>query len=128
MGKLKTFEIVFENNKIVYYPGQEVRGKCVLELKGELKLTEIKMFMRGVAKVHWTESRSTGNRLGAYTEHYNAEIEYFFKKQILCESGQCSLYAELFLLLPFICQQTQRLVHKVSHNSSCLFRAFNKTE
>ncbi|CAG2167073.1 unnamed protein product, partial [Oppiella nova] len=32
----------------------------------------------------WTESRSTGNRLGAYTEHYNSEIEYFFKKQVLC--------------------------------------------
>lgn len=45
--------------------------------------------MRGVAKVHWTESRSTGNRLGAYTEHYNAEIEYFVKRQILfgSESG-----------------------------------------
>lgn len=89
MGKLKAFEIVFANNKSVYFPGDGVTGKCILDLKGELKLKEIKMFMRGVAKVHWTESRSTGNRLGAYTEHYNAEIEYFFKKQVLCGSGNC---------------------------------------
>ncbi|KAI1296545.1 Arrestin domain-containing protein 3 [Halotydeus destructor] len=86
MGRLKSFEIVLNNNKNVYYPNDEVRGKCVLELRGELKLNEIRIFMRGLAKVHWSESKSTGNRLGAYTEHYNAEIEYFFKKQVLCGS------------------------------------------
>ena len=43
--------------------------------------------MRGVAKVHWTESRSTGTRLGSYTEHYNAEVEYFFKRQVLVGGG-----------------------------------------
>jgi len=39
-------------------------------------------------KVHWTESRSTGTRLGAYTEHYNAEVEYFFKRQVLFGGGK----------------------------------------
>ena len=38
-------------------------------------------------QVHWTESRSTGTRLGAYTEHYNAEVEYFFKRQVLFGGG-----------------------------------------
>lgn len=93
MGKLKSFEIVLDSNQNVYYPGQDVSGKCVIELRSELKLKSVKIYMRGVAKVHWTESRSTGNRLGAYTEHYNAEIEYFFKKQVLCGPGiQRSLY------------------------------------
>jgi len=40
-------------------------------------------------EVHWTESRSTGTRLGAYTEHYNAEVEYFFKRQVLFGGGRC---------------------------------------
>jgi len=40
-----------------------------------------------VDQVHWTESRSTGTRLGAYTEHYNAEVEYFFKRQVLFGGG-----------------------------------------
>ncbi|XP_022252035.1 arrestin domain-containing protein 3-like [Limulus polyphemus] len=90
MGKLKAFEIVFDGNKTVFYPGQQVSGKCVVDLRGDMKMKSLCVFMRGVAKVHWTESRSTGNRLGAYTEHYNAEIEYFFMKQVLFggESGE----------------------------------------
>lgn len=92
MGKLKLFEIVFDANQSVFYPGQNVKGKCVIELRSELKMKSIKIYMLGVAKVHWTESRSTGNRLGAYTEHYNAEIEYFFKKQVLCGAGNFLFY------------------------------------
>ena len=58
----------------------------------------LRKFMRGVAKVHWTESRSTGTRLGAYTEHYNAEVEYFFKRQVLF--GRGSSFAEICFLPP----------------------------
>lgn len=89
MGKLKTFDIALDGYRSVYHPGQAVRGKCVLELKGDMRLKAVRVFMRGLAKVHWTESRSTGNRLGAYTEHYNAELEYFFQGQTLfgSESG-----------------------------------------
>lgn len=83
MGKLKAFDIVLDGYRSVYHPGQAVRGKCVLELKGDMRLKAVRVFMRGLAKVHWTESRSTGNRLGAYTEHYNAEMEYFFQGQTL---------------------------------------------
>ncbi|XP_075750221.1 arrestin domain-containing protein 3 isoform X1 [Rhipicephalus microplus] len=90
MGKLKAFDIVLDGYRSVYHPGQAVRGKCVLELKGDMRLKAVRVFMRGLAKVHWTESRSTGNRLGAYTEHYNAEMEYFFQGQTLfgSESGE----------------------------------------
>ncbi|XP_042144827.1 arrestin domain-containing protein 3 [Ixodes scapularis] len=89
MGKLKAFDITLDGCRSVYHPGQAVRGKCVLDLKGDMRLKALRVFMRGLAKVHWTESRSTGSRLGAYTEHYNAEIEYFFQGQTLfgSESG-----------------------------------------
>lgn len=88
MGKLKTFDIALDGYRSVYHPGQAVRGKCVLELKGDMRLKAVRVFMRGLAKVHWTESRSTGNRLGAYTEHYNAELEYFFQGQTLFGSDR----------------------------------------
>lgn len=92
MGKVKCFDIVFSENKTVYHPGEQVTGQCILELRGDMKMRALRMFMRGVAKVHWTESRSTGTRLGAYTEHYNAEVEYFFKRQLLFGGGQfCAL-------------------------------------
>ncbi|KAK2151123.1 hypothetical protein LSH36_375g06020 [Paralvinella palmiformis] len=87
MGKLKCFEIVFSENKTVYHPGEQVTGQCIVELKGDMKMRALRVFMRGVAKVHWTESRSTGTRLGSYTEHYNAEVEYFFKRQVLFGGG-----------------------------------------
>lgn len=95
MGKLRVFEIVFDNGKSVYNPSELVSGKCIVDLRGDMKMKTLRILMRGVAKVHWTESRSTGNRLGAYTEHYNAEIEYFLKRQVLFGSGKflfCSCY------------------------------------
>ncbi|KAK6178697.1 hypothetical protein SNE40_011221 [Patella caerulea] len=83
MGKLKCFEIILHDNKSVFHPGERVDGQVIVELKGDMKMRSLRIFMRGVAKVHWTESRSTGSRLGSYTEHYNAEVEYFFKRQVL---------------------------------------------
>ncbi|XP_041371561.1 arrestin domain-containing protein 3-like [Gigantopelta aegis] len=83
MGKLKCFEVVLNESKSVFHPGERVNGQVVVELKGDIKMRSLRIFMRGVAKVHWTESRSTGSRLGSYTEHYNAEVEYFFKRQVL---------------------------------------------
>ena len=87
MGKLKCFEIVFTENKSVYHPGERVAGQCLVELKGDMRMRALRVCIRGVAKVHWTESRSTGTRLGSYTEHYNAEVEYFFKRQVLFGGG-----------------------------------------
>ncbi|KAK3098842.1 hypothetical protein FSP39_023602 [Pinctada imbricata] len=89
MGKLKCFEIILTDNKSVFHPGEKVCGKVVVELKGDMKMRSLRVFMRGVAKVHWTESRSTGSRLGSYTEHYNAEVEYFFKRQVLFGGEVC---------------------------------------
>jgi len=58
-------------------------------------------------EVHWTESRSTGTRLGAYTEHYNAEVEYFFKRQVLFGGGQlchsCHCVEDLRLKMSDFC-------------------------
>lgn len=95
MGKLRVFEIVFDNSKSVYYPSDFVNGKCVVDLRGEMRMKSIRMLMRGVAKVHWSEPRSTGNRLGAYTEHYNAEIEYFLKRQVLFGSESSGMSWEV---------------------------------
>ena len=98
MGKLKGFEIVLNENKAVFHPGGKIVGKVIVELKGDMKMRSLRIFMRGVAKVHWTESRSTGSRLGSYTEHFNAEVEYFFKRQVLFGGGEIyfslSLYSQ----------------------------------
>ena len=99
MGKLKCFEIIFSDNKTVYHPGDRVTGVCVVELKGEMKMRALRIFNRGVAKVHWTECRSTGTRLGSYTEHYNAEVEYFFRRQLLFGGGELTCLVPTFLTM-----------------------------
>jgi hypothetical protein len=83
MGKLKNIEIFFDNNKIVYYPGDNLTGNIVVETRGEMKINALKVYIRGVAKVHWTETKTAGYRLGNYTEHYRSEIEYVCLKQTL---------------------------------------------
>ena len=102
MGKLKCFEIVFSENKTVYHPGERVTGLRVVELKGDMRMRALRVFVRGIAKVHWTESRSTGTRLGSYTEHYNAEVEYFFDRQVLFGGGK---YVVSILTFCFTCQR-----------------------
>jgi len=52
MGKVRYFAIVFNNDKTVYHPGEQVTGQCLLELKSEMKMRALHMFMRGVAKVN----------------------------------------------------------------------------
>lgn len=83
MGKLKNIEIYFDNNKNVYYPGDSLSGNVVLESRGMIKINALKVFIRGIAKVHWTETKTAGYRMGNYTEHYRSEIEYICLKQTL---------------------------------------------
>lgn len=83
MGKLKNIEIYFDNNKNVYYPGDSISGNIMVESRGEIKINALKVFIRGIAKVHWTETKTAGYRLGNYTEHYRSEIEYICLKQTL---------------------------------------------
>jgi hypothetical protein len=70
MGKLKQIEIYFADNKNVYHPGDDVNGNIVIETRGQIKINSLKVFIKGIAKVHWTETKTTGYRLGNYTEHY----------------------------------------------------------
>lgn len=89
MGKLKNIEIIFENNKNVFHPGDPVCGNVVIESKGEVKINALKIFMRGVAKVHWTETKTVGYKIGNYTEHYRSEIEYIsFKRTLIGRKGR----------------------------------------
>lgn len=79
MGKLKCFEILWMENKFVFYLGERVLGFVVLDLKRDVKLRFLRIFLRGVVKVYWIEFRNMGIRLGFYIEYYNVEVEYFFK-------------------------------------------------
>jgi hypothetical protein len=88
MGKLKNVEIYFEQNRSVYYPGDTLGGCVMIESRGEISINSLKVYIRGIAKVHWTETKTGGYRLGNYTEHYRSEVEYLCLKQTLVGSGK----------------------------------------
>ena len=87
MEKLKCFEILFSETEKVYYPGDRVTGVCVVELKGDMQMRALRIFNRGIAKVHWTEETSSGSD-STTTENYNAEVNYFFMQQLLFGGGK----------------------------------------
>ncbi|KAI8478878.1 Arrestin domain-containing protein 3 [Branchiostoma belcheri] len=87
MGRLKLFEIALDGDKAVYEPTEVVSGHVVLELRGEMRLRSLKVDIRGLAKVHWTESRGMGTETGSYTQHFTDELEYFHMEETLLGNG-----------------------------------------
>lgn len=80
MSQLKAFEFFFEKNKTVYLAGDVVKGKCILQLCGPMKMKNIKLSMRGVAKVKWIEERTSYNNV-LDTNTYTSEHVYFVTEQ-----------------------------------------------
>ncbi|XP_062579348.1 arrestin domain-containing protein 3-like [Saccostrea cucullata] len=79
MGKLKAFFIELENSDGVFSPGQTINGKLVIELNEEMKMREIRWTIKGLAYVHWSESKTTGTGGNSRTEtvYYTATENYF---------------------------------------------------
>ena len=75
MGKVKSFILLLDNNKNVYYPGENVKGTCVLVVKDNVKISSVLIELVGIGKVFWTETRA-GTKLGLVTENFRSEVEY----------------------------------------------------
>ena len=86
MGKLKAFRIVLTNDEPAFYPGEVIHGQCEVEVSdGEISLKFLAVTLRGFSKVHWTESRNVGARLGPYTQHFMSGSEYLREKKMLSQ-------------------------------------------
>ena len=61
-------------------------GQCEVEVSdGEISLKFLAVTLRGFSKVHWTESRNVGARLGPYTQHFMSGSEYLREKKMLSQ-------------------------------------------
>ena len=81
MGQLKKFEIILNSNQNVFHPGQYVEGKCIIETNSEITCKFLKINIKGISNVGWTESSNNE------TNHYTDEVHYFNYKQILQEKS-----------------------------------------
>ncbi|GAV07221.1 hypothetical protein RvY_17089 [Ramazzottius varieornatus] len=90
MGRVKNLEIVLSGNRSVFQGGETVRGKLIIEVEKAFKVRWVRLTLHGMARVHWTDSRNTGARLGGYgmlyRENLSAEVEYVNKKIVLLGS------------------------------------------
>ena len=84
MGHIRIFEILLADGKIVYFPGDVVRGTCILDLSKDINLNFLRITMKGRANVHWTESDSDES-----TTPYSSRIDYFNYTQTLFGNGEC---------------------------------------
>lgn len=96
MGKLKAFRITLLSEEPAYYPGEPVNGKCEVEVsEGEFSFRSLTVSLRGFSRVHWTESRNVGARLGPYTQHFMSDSEYLRERKILTQARMGALLKHL---------------------------------
>ncbi|XP_030073918.1 arrestin domain-containing protein 2 isoform X1 [Microcaecilia unicolor] len=69
----------------VFGGGDMVIGKVVLELMAETRVESVKLHAEGLARVHWTESRSAGSST-AYTQNYSDVVQYLNHRETLLQT------------------------------------------
>ena len=53
MGKISSFNIIFDKNIPIYYSGEKLSGKVNIEVAERLKINEINLEIVGASRVHW---------------------------------------------------------------------------
>ncbi|XP_047138082.1 arrestin domain-containing protein 3 [Hydra vulgaris] len=75
MGKLTEFAILFDHNREVFYPGQNVSGCVVMTLSSPMEMRGIKLLAQGKGECHWSETTGTGDN--RHTHHYHGSEKLF---------------------------------------------------
>lgn len=71
MVKLDRFEIILSNPEEVYFAGQEITGKVIIETSEDKKVNEILLELKGRARTYWTK-HSGKSRI-----HCSESVPYF---------------------------------------------------
>ena len=74
MGGLKDFLIQFDKPVRVYFPGEVVTGKLLINLTEQKSFKKIKVELVGKGEVLWTETRTVNNQ--TQTDHFTSHEEY----------------------------------------------------
>lgn len=71
--KIKTFELVFSEPGKVYFSGEKVAGRVLVEVTDVTRVTAMKVLACGVAKVNWAKG----------PHHCKQEMEYLRYEDVL---------------------------------------------
>lgn len=94
MGKLEYFIIILQKQNAIFTPGEAVRGILKFKTTERFKINFISLLVEGDAKVHWSETRSTGK--SSHQVVYS-EREQYLETETLLLSKQADgdLYLEV---------------------------------
>ncbi|KAH3836787.1 arrestin domain-containing protein 3-like [Dreissena polymorpha] len=71
----RNLQILIDNQKTVYFPGDTITGRVQFDVDEPLKVRSIVLKFVGWANVHWTEQRSSGK--SSHTVHFRSHEDYF---------------------------------------------------
>ena len=86
---LTNFDIQFEKPLKVFFSGEELRGRVIIDLSSQKNFKHIMLEIVGRGEVHWTETRTvTRTRDGkteteTVTDHYGSSEKYFHQEFII---------------------------------------------
>lgn len=86
MGFIRIFEILLADGKTVYFPGDVVRGTCVVDISKEIKLKFLRLTCHGGARIHFEGTDSDGNQICE-----TSTFDYFTYPQTLFGNGESHL-------------------------------------
>ncbi|GCB70950.1 hypothetical protein scyTo_0008730 [Scyliorhinus torazame] len=87
VGKIRGFDLVPDRvEDSVYTRGQVVAGRVLLDLRAAVRVRSLHISAKGMAAVHWLESRSIGMNT-VYSDY--SSYETYFKKRQHVIRGQC---------------------------------------
>ncbi|VDO90973.1 unnamed protein product [Heligmosomoides polygyrus] len=73
MGKLDRFDIILNNPEDVYFAGQEISGKVIIEISEPKKVNEILLELKGRARTYWTKHSGKSRKHVSHSEPYFLE-------------------------------------------------------
>uniref|UniRef100_UPI00398E95AD arrestin domain-containing protein 2 isoform X2 n=1 Tax=Pristiophorus japonicus TaxID=55135 RepID=UPI00398E95AD len=80
VGKIRGFSLEADRaDDAVYSRGQSVCGRVVVELRAAVRVRSLAVYAKGMASVHWLESRSVG--MNTVYSDYSSFHTYFKKRQ-----------------------------------------------
>ena len=84
--KIQEFQVQFDNNREVYYSGEQVAGIVIVNTTEQIKCRKIQVKLTGVSYCHWTTTRTVRDSKGnsrTVTDHHTGRESLVEQKAIL---------------------------------------------
>lgn len=87
MRALRSISIHLPESVSAYASGDTVEGEVVLDAASTVRVHGLAVNLRGLARVHWTDTENAGLRLTPYAQHVYSAVEYVReRRQIVATS------------------------------------------